>query len=42
MGADIVVGLVPLFQLLVMLPELQPDIFDFIKLLPMRPVRPLP
>jgi hypothetical protein len=41
MGPDVIIGIGPLFELLVVLFQLQVDIVDFIKLLPVRPVRPL-
>jgi hypothetical protein len=41
MGPDIIIGPVPLFQLLVMFLQLRMDVFHFIKFLPMGPVSPL-
>jgi len=35
MGPDMVIDLVPLFELLIMLLHIQADVFDFIKLYPM-------
>jgi hypothetical protein len=41
MGSDIIIGLVLLFQLLVVFLKILADIFDLIKLLSVRPVGPL-
>jgi hypothetical protein len=39
MGADVIIGLIPSLELLVMLVQPDRDILDFIELLSMRPVR---
>ena len=39
MGADVIIGLIPSLELLVMLVQPDRDVFDFIELLSMGPVR---
>jgi hypothetical protein len=39
-GADIVIGLIPMLQLMVVILQAEGDILDLIELLPMGPVRP--
>ncbi len=40
MGPNVIIGIGPLLQLMVVPLQVQVDVVDFIKLLPMRPVRP--